>query len=185
MCSININDPLPTIGNREELYQLLSDREFKIPNKGDWITVINLNHTTHVTTQSGGFDVTISYLNGQVAWSIGAGVKAFSLVHLPSVDRWVFYNLKENKPISKLLSYQDAMKKTIAICIKVGRKPTDAMYYKAGLTPPPVKKITPPKIPVVAPRPGPTRTIIKERFAVRNKNSPAPVIKNLNEINKN
>lgn len=180
MCSINLNDPLPTIEYEQELSDYLKGPEYRVPSKGEFVTLVNLNYNVDIEHKElGKIKVHISYMNGLVVFSVPCRTRPFMLVKLPSIDKYCFYDIKQSRPIGKILDKDEAQKKCIDMAIRVGRKPSDELLKKYGKYVPGSK--TPPKIPVIPPRPGVTKTITKANNATITVKS-KPIISNLTWI---
>lgn len=181
MCSININDPLPTIEYKQELFEIMKIPEYTLPMRGDVVTLVNLDYEMMVKTEIGEIMVAISYINGIVLFTIPSRVRPFCFVKLPSIDKYCFYDIKNSKPIGRILEEEPAMKAAVSITLKAGKTPSPSLLAKAGMYVPGSK--TPPSIPVLPIRTKATRTIQKQpniNVVLKSK----PVINNLDALSK-
>lgn len=182
MCSINLNDPLPTIEYRSELFDIIKMPEYKLPKKGEIVTLINLDHEMVVKAPHGDIIVKIGYINGTVIFTIPCKTRPCTFVYMPSIERFCFYDILNNKPIGGLYEEQEAMQRVVMILKRIGKTPGPKLLERAGMYVPGSK--VPPKVPQLPVRTSATRTISKTpKITVTIKSK--PIITNLHEITRN
>ena len=176
--TINLNLPLPSIQPLPmpvipipEIIGTVNDIVNRVPKKGEIITVCNLNYNHAMLWGDNPITVTIPYINGIVIFCVENIQKSFCFVKLPSIEKYIFYNYREGKPISKVLDQQKAYRVVVDMTRKAGREPSETLLKIGGMVvdvPPRRSHITPPLVPLLPVRTHATKTIVKKVYTIIN-----------------